>query len=285
MLRSATVLNRLMVARGPLFVRAGMKGGMWNAAAPSQVRAFSFSGPKLARINKNNDISNVEEASTPTQERVSEFDALTPHARTYLSRVYANSAAGVATMAAGCSVMMFTPLGMSVPFWAPMVASIVPLVALSMGYGKTQGTKLAMFHSFAGLTGMGLAPIVAFAKFGGVLVPALGLTGATFAGFTSAALLAPKGSSIKMQGPLFAGLIGLVGMQIFNIFWPTPLFTQLSMYGGLALFSLMVAADTGAMIEKANAGINDVVGDSINVVLNLVNIFTRMVQILSGRDN
>eukprot|EP00659_Diplonema_papillatum_P021462 gene21462-33015_t len=275
-----------MTARGALFVRSSVKSGAWApAAAPVQMRAFSCSGARLMRTNRNDDLSNVSQSTSPSQERASEYDALTPHARKYLARVYGNSAAGVATMSAGACVMMFTPLGAAVPYWAPMVASLAPLIGLSMGYGKTQGTKLAMFHAFTGLTGMGLAPIVAFAKYGGVLAPALGLTGATFAGFTSAALLAPKGSSIKMQGPLFAGLIGLVGMQIFNLFWPTPLFTQLSMYGGLALFSLFVAADTGAMIEKANAGINDVVGDSINVVLNLVNIFTRMVRILSGRDD
>eukprot|EP01059_Diplonema_ambulator_P015019 TRINITY_DN260_c0_g1_i1.p2 TRINITY_DN260_c0_g1~~TRINITY_DN260_c0_g1_i1.p2 ORF type:complete len:265 (+),score=55.43 TRINITY_DN260_c0_g1_i1:69-863(+) len=243
---------------------------------------FNTTGSKLARFEQPKNVSRVNEEQQVVQR--SEYDALTPEARRYLGRVYGVTASGLATLAAGSAVMMFTPMGVAIPFWAPFAASLVPLFGLSMGYGKTQATRLTMFHSFAGLTGMSLTPVVAAAKFGGVLAPAVGLTMATYAGFSAAALLAPAGSSVKMQGPLMAGLLGLIGVQLLSFFYPTPLGTQLMMYGGLAIFSLLVASDTGAMIERANAGTTDIVMDAVNGLLNIVNIFTRMVHILRGDE-
>eukprot|EP01064_Diplonema_japonicum_P036946 TRINITY_DN8502_c0_g1_i1.p1 TRINITY_DN8502_c0_g1~~TRINITY_DN8502_c0_g1_i1.p1 ORF type:complete len:292 (+),score=116.13 TRINITY_DN8502_c0_g1_i1:58-876(+) len=265
-----------------MFLGAGMRTAPVAASmlcGRQQRSFFSASSQKMARFEKPKEMQAVEQQQQQVAQR-SEYDALTPEARRYLGRVYGVTASGMVTLTAGSCAMLFTPLGLAVPYWAPMVASLVPMIGLSMGYGKTQGRKLGMFHSFTGLTGMGLVPVVAAAKFGGVLAPAVGLTMATYAGFSAAALMAPAGSSVKMQGPLIAGLLGLIGVQLVSLFYPTPLATQLIMYGGLAIFSLLVASDTGAMIERANAGQTDVVMDAINGVLNLVNIFVRMVHML-----
>ena len=217
------------------------------------------------------------------QEKQSEYDALTPHARKYLTRVYGNTAAGMFTAGAGTSLMLFTPLGATIPIWACGLASFIPLGALMMGAAKTQPARIALYHSFAGLMGMGAAGAVGLATVSGVLLPAVGLTGATFAGFSAAALLAPKGSAMKMQGPLMAGMFGLIGMQLFSFFVaPTPMMHQMMMYGGLAIFSLFIASDTSNMIEKANQGAEDITGDSINMLINIMQTFSYIVRILTG---
>ena len=258
---------------------------------PQQARPYSRTTPCLGRrvvasgepapsaptVQATEQSHQVQEAP-----RASEYDALTPVARNHLVRVYGNTAAGMASAVAGTSLMLFTPLGAAIPLWAPSLLSFVPLLGM-MSQKGSPGARLGMFHSFATLLGMGAAHVAGSAAATGVLLPAVGLTGATFAGFTAAAMMAPAGSAVKMQGPLMAGLFGLIGVQLFSMFVaPTVLTHQLMMYAGLTVFSLFIASDTSRMIENANAGILDVVGDSTTMLLNIVNTFTFIVRILQG---
>jgi FtsH-binding integral membrane protein len=191
-------------------------------------------------------------------------------------------AAGVGVAAMGSSLMMFTPLCKTVPFWVPMVGAFVPLLWLSFAPPANPNLKLALFFSFCFLEGMAIAPIVAVSAAKGVLFSALFLTFAVFAGFTAAAFLAPQGRLLAFQGPLFALLIGFLGLSFLNMFWPSKFAHSILLYGGLALFSALVAVDTQNMIERARCGMGDHVQDAISLFINMLNIFVRISQILRG---
>lgn len=131
---------------------------------------------------------------------------------------------------------------------------------------------------------MAIAPLVLMTSMKGVLVTSLVLTAAVFGGFSAAAYLSPRASLVAWQGPLFGALIGLVAISLLNIFFPSTIAHSLILYGGLALFSAMVAVDTQAMIERARCGAGDYVQDAMQMFLNVINIFVRIAQIMSSMD-
>jgi FtsH-binding integral membrane protein len=142
--------------------------------------------------------------------------------------------------------------------------------------------KLGLFFSFTFLSGMGIAPVVYASMAKGVLGTALVLTGAVFFGFSAAAYLSPRASLVAFQGPLIGMLFGMMAVSILNIFYPTAFAHSLILYGGLALFSMFIAVDTQAMIERARCGAGDHVQDAVQMFLNVINIFVRIAQMLKG---
>ncbi|RHW67046.1 Inhibitor of apoptosis-promoting Bax1 [Trypanosoma brucei equiperdum] len=132
--------------------------------------------------------------------------------------------------------------------------------------------------------GKALAPLIASSMAKGVLGTAIVLTGAVFCGFSAGAYLAPRASLLALQGPLFGMLLGMVAISVLNLFYPTAFVHSIILYGGLALFSVMVSVDTQAMIERARCGAGDVVQDALQMFMNVVNIFVRIAQILGSGD-
>mmetsp|Transcript_52431 Transcript_52431/g.161420 ORF Transcript_52431/g.161420 Transcript_52431/m.161420 type:complete len:272 (-) Transcript_52431:67-882(-) len=208
--------------------------------------------------------------------------ALTPQVRQHMLRVYNLLALGVGSAGVGSAAMMLTPLGKMIPYWLPMVGGFVPLLWLMWAPPASVQARLALFFAFTTLEGMTLAPLIKATMLKGVLGSALVLTAAIFVGFSAAALAAPRASMLALQGPLFGMLIGMVAISILNIFYPTAFAHSIVLYGGLAIFSLFVAVDTQAMIERASCGANDHVGDALQMFLNVVNIFVRIASILRG---
>jgi FtsH-binding integral membrane protein len=178
--------------------------------------------------------------------------------------------------------MMLTPLGKAIPYWLPMIGGFVPLLWLMFKPPASVQGRLALFFAFTTLEGMTLAPLIKVTMAKGVLGSALVLTGAVFLGFSAAALAAPRASMLALQGPLFGMLLGMIAISILNMFYPTAFAHSIVLYGGLAIFSLFVAVDTQAMIERAACGSTDHVGDALQMFLNVINIFVRIAQILRG---
>ena len=207
-------------------------------------------------------------------------DSLTPHVRQHLTRVYNLLGVGIATAAVGSAMMFLTPLGKVIPYWLPAIGGFVPLLWLMWAPPRNPQVKLALFLVFTLLEGMAIAPIVYATMAKGVLGTALVLTGAVVFGFSAAAYLSPRASLVAFQGPLYGMLIGLVAVSLLNMFYPTAFAHSLILYGGLALFSVFVAVDTQAMIERARCGAGDHVQDALQMFLNVINIFVRIAQIL-----
>ena len=207
-------------------------------------------------------------------------DPLPPHVRQHLIRVYNLLALSVACAACGSGLMIFTGLGKAIPFWLPMVAGFVPLLWLNFKPPASSQARTALLLTFALIEGMALAPVVKMSAAAGVLGSALVLTAAVFGGFSAASFLAPRASLIALQGPMFGMLMGMMAISLLNMFYPTAFAHSLILYGGLALFSVFIAVDTQAMIERARCGVSDPAQDALGMFLNVVNIFVRIAQIL-----
>ena len=118
-----------------------------------------------------------------------------------------------------------------------------------------------------------------------LLLPmALGASGGIFAGATAFSLFAPEGRMLSLGGPLFGGLMVLVGAGLLGMFYPHPVLQSISLYGGLALFTVYVAYDTQMVLDDYKNGEADAVQHSLQLFLNFVNIFKRVLIMFMDRD-
>ncbi|KAG5477773.1 hypothetical protein LSCM1_05071 [Leishmania martiniquensis] len=240
---------------------------------------------QLMRVQGRDDIrSQNSPMNWPGSSGSNQADSLTPFVRQHLARVYTLLGCACLTAGLGSFLMVATPMGRAIPYWFPMVGGFVPLLWLSYAPPANPSLKLCLFFSFALLEGMAIAPLVLMTSMKGVLATSIVLTAAVFGGFSAAAYLSPRASLLAWQGPLFGALIGMVALSLLNVFYPTALAHSLILYGGLALFSVMVAVDTQAMIERARCGAGDHVQDAMQMFLNVVNIFMRIAQIMGSMD-
>jgi len=139
--------------------------------------------------------------------------------------------------------------------------------------------------------GIGIAPLVAASAPGVVFAAALG-TSAIFGGFTLAALKARRKQMLMLGGVLMGGLLvvfccGLAGLilPLLGVTNPAILgaLYNINLYLGLGVFSLFIAYDTQNMIEMYKAGNDDHVSPALNLFLNIINIFIRLLQIFGRR--
>eukprot|EP00758_Cryptobia_borreli_P013776 Tbor_TRINITY_DN5866_c1_g1::TRINITY_DN5866_c1_g1_i1::g.7270::m.7270 len=238
---------------------------------------FTKSNISLIRIGNTSFTSTaVQEGSGPSGNE----DVITPQVRQHLIKVYSLLGLCIGVAAVGSSMMILTPLGKAIPFWAPMALSFIPMIWLYFKPPANPNARVALLLSFAVLEGMALGPLVKATAYSGVLGTALVLTGAVFLGFSASAFLAPRASMLALQGPLLGMLMGMVAISLLNIIYPTAFAHSIILYGGLALFSVLVAVDTQAMIERARCGGSDPALDAMGMFLNVINIFVRIAQIL-----
>lgn len=307
----AAAVRRAAVSAAPMPMFLGrtstgfMLPSVTTAASSMSAVMRDYSTTQLARVRaRGTDTSSttssssssssnyVQYESTPPQSwggssngsSESAADSLTPHVRQHLARVYTLLGAGCISCGVGSMLMFLTPLGKAIPYWLPMFGGFIPLLWLSFAPPQNKALKLGLFFTFTTLEGMALAPIIKATMVKGVLGSAVVLTAAVFGGFSAAAYLAPRASMLALQGPLYGMLIGMVAISLLNMFYPTAFAHSLILYGGLALFSVMVSVDTQAMIERARCGAGDHVQDALQMFLNVINIFVRIAQILRSMD-
>ena len=111
----------------------------------------------------------------------------------------------------------------------------------------------------------------------------LGLGGA----ITLAAYLAPDRSFLAWQGPLMAALTSISIASCVALFFPGSAFAygvdRASLYGGLAIFSMLLASSTQRLMEEAETQYEedfDPINSSMSIYLDGMNIFIRILRIM-----
>lgn len=104
---------------------------------------------------------------------------------------------------------------------------------------------------------------------------------------TFVAYIAPDESFLKYQGPLLAGLTTISLASLAALFFPNTAFAygadRLSLYGGLAIFTGLLAVDTQAIISRAKKE-NDAQFDPIDNARDLywdtLSVFLRILRMI-----
>ena len=156
------------------------------------------------------------------EERGRQMDSLDDSGvRSHLTKVYATLGGTIGVSAFGSLGAMTIP-GMMMSPLIPGLASLVPLFWLYRTTPDTHSEPFrgALLGSFALLSGMSTAPLIAMAtSMNPMLVPmALGATTGMFGIMTLGAMVAPKGAALRMGPALFGGMIVIFGCGIGGMF-------------------------------------------------------------------
>lgn len=148
--------------------------------------------------------------------------------------------------------------------------------------------KIVSFASLAFSMGLIISPIVMIAG-PAIFAQAAGISLAVTAGSSLYAMRAKPGTFLPYKSVAYGALTGLVGISLGALF--TGMFTgmtdlsyflhSIDLYGGLVLFTVLNAIDTQVAIERYKERNPDHLDCSVNLMLNTLNIFIRVLEILA----
>jgi FtsH-binding integral membrane protein len=150
----------------------------------------------------------------------------------------------------------------------------------------TQENSLMKHLYFAGFnicTSFTLLPIIYVSELLAIR-DAFILTSGVMGGMGLVALNSKDDAFLGMGGVLGAGLGGLIAIGIANIFLQSHALYQVSVFGGLALFTALTLYDMKTIQAHAKANpYFDPMAQSLKVYLDFINIFVRLLSILNDR--
>ena len=105
-----------------------------------------------------------------------------------------------------------------------------------------------------------------------------------FAAFSGAALVAPDGHYLFLGGTLMSGLSALFWLGLLNIFFQSQLIFQVYLWAGLLLFCGFIVWDTQMIIEKKRRGDSDFISHSVELFIDFIQVFRKIVIILMQKE-
>jgi len=221
-------------------------------------------------------------------------DPFLAEATSRIAHAYGYVAGGLGVTALTAMSVRRTPFAYRLMSMNPWVFTGVSFVGL---IGSMIGTQMVDFHDnpllkhacfvgFTGAMGLSLVPLTVIA--GPVLGKAAMATGAIVGSLSTIAACAPNESFLWMGGVCGIGLGAVVAAGFAGMIFPgSALLYNVSVYGGLGVFSLLMLYDTQRLIEHSKRDVamgarSDPINASMGIYMNTINIFVRMVTILSN---
>ena len=200
---------------------------------------------------------------------------MNPAVQSRVQNALAYFGGGLALTGASIALFRHTALAYANPFllFIPTIGALIGTQFLNY---HTQGPlKHLAWGTFCGLEGLALAPLINMAGMP-IIFNAIAATGAMMGGLAAYAYNSPTNDFLSWQGGLTVGLCGLLGVGLVNMFWPSPLLTTLSLYGGLMLFGGFVLYDTQKLVHNASHKPSwDPINESIGIYLDAIIIFQK----------
>eukprot|EP00049_Salpingoeca_infusionum_P004891 m.85096 g.85096 ORF g.85096 m.85096 type:complete len:330 (+) comp12775_c0_seq1:481-1470(+) len=146
--------------------------------------------------------------------------------------------------------------------------------------------KFGGLLAFNAVMGLVVSPLVALG--GPLLLKAACITGGIVGSLAFVAANSPSDQFLTWAGPLSMGLGAVFVASLGSMFFPAvPMLHNISLYGGLVLFSGFMLYDSSKLIDHcktAPEGQFDPVSNSLNIYMDALNIFIRIATILSGSN-
>jgi len=202
--------------------------------------------------------------------------------QTHLTQVYTTLAISLFFAALGAVFFLRFQIAGLLPF----LGSIGAIFWLSIVPKSELGKRTAILCTIAFLCGMNIGPLLqqVIQINPAIITSAFLGTVCIFACFSASAYFATRRSYLFLGGLLGSALSTMLLLNLLNIFMRSMFVFNMMLYLGLLVFCAYVMFDTQLIIEKASSGEYDVVWDSLELFLDFVNIFVRLVIILS-KDN
>ncbi|XP_047739838.1 bax inhibitor 1-like [Hyalella azteca] len=206
--------------------------------------------------------------------------------RKHLKNVYATVTITSICAAAGGFAHLYSSI-----IGAGLLTGIGSLVLMLMLLGTPQSPKntplrLAYLAGFGFLSGTNLGPLLQMAIIvePTIIMEALLGTAIVFACFSLAALYSPRGKYLYLGGTLISILSTLFFLSLVNLFFSSRLLFQANLYIGLAVMCGFVVYDTQLIIEKKRLGNDDFIMHGMELFIDFMAIFKRILVILTDKE-
>uniref|UniRef100_A0A2P2HVW9 Bax inhibitor 1-like n=2 Tax=Hirondellea gigas TaxID=1518452 RepID=A0A2P2HVW9_9CRUS len=213
-------------------------------------------------------------------------DNIEPPVRKHLKNVYASvTMAAICAAAGGYAHLYSSLIGAGLLTGLGALGTMLALMATPHN-GKNQITRLSLLAVFGFLSGTNLGPLLQMAIIvnPAVIMEALLGTAVVFACFSLAALYAPRGQYLYLGGSLMSLLSTLCWMSLFNLFIGSRLIFQAHLYLSLAVMCAFVVFDTQLIIEKKRLGNDDYIMHGLELFIDFISIFRKLLIILTDKD-
>jgi FtsH-binding integral membrane protein len=151
---------------------------------------------------------------------------------------------------------------------------------------KNLPMRFGFLTGFAFLMGLTLGPLLDMAAHVAPhLIPtAFLLTSAIFVSLSLCATLTKRREFLYLGGALFSALSIMALLRLVNIFVRSEALFDLNLYGGLLVFCGFVLFDTQLIIEKRRNGDDDFVWHAVDLFIDALDIFVRILIILTKKE-
>lgn len=229
--------------------------------------------------------------TTNTTNMPSSVGAYSSETRSRLLSTYGHVAGGLASTALIAGALFRAGIAHRLQRVSPMIGLFGGL-ALTIGtmigtqaidYHQSPVMKHVMWTAFNGAIALSLCPLGIMG--GALLYRAALATGAIMGSLSLVAATAPSDQFLSWGGPLSIGLGVVFAASIGQFFFPaSSLLYNVTLYGGLGVFSLFTLYDTQVLLARVNDHSQqfDPVNASMGLYMDTINIFIRMVMIMGG---
>jgi len=218
-------------------------------------------------------------------EKAFKFDHLEKDVQKHLKNVYSTLVIGIIASVAGAYAHVFHIFQTGL---LSFFLSFGLLFAILFTEHKRENVlmRLGFFTGFGFVTGMNLGPLISAVSSidPSILPTALIATALIFISFTLSALFNRSRSYLYMGGILLSALNILTVMSLFNMFVGSKVVMSTELYLGLIVFCLFVLFDTQLIVEKRRSGDTDFIWHSLDLFVDIISIFRRIMMILGKRN-
>lgn len=211
-----------------------------------------------------------------------------PSVRQHLKNVYACLTASTLAAAFGAYAHLYTntlQAGFLTTFGA--IGLFIALMATPDENGKNLHLRLGYLLGFTFLSGVGMGPLLEHVIMvdPSIVVTALVSTALVFVSFTICSLLSERGKWLYLGSILMSYINVMLLLSLANLFFGFTIVFQAQLYLGLAAMCGFVLYDTQIIIEKRRMGSTDFVSHSLDLFIDFIGIFKRLLIILTQKVN
>jgi len=147
--------------------------------------------------------------------------------------------------------------------------------------------RFSILMGFSFLTGVSLGPHLKHAiDLDPTIVPTAFLaTSLIFACFSLCSLLCDDGRFLALGGTLMSGITWMLLLSLVYMFTGVQMLFTIHVYLGLGLMCGFVLYDTQMIIEKRRRGNDDFIGHTLDLFIDFIGIFRRLLVILSDKKD
>ncbi|XP_076368423.1 putative Bax inhibitor 1 isoform X2 [Tachypleus tridentatus] len=206
--------------------------------------------------------------------------------RQHLRNVYSCVALSTFVAAAGGYVHVTTELIQGGILSSLISFAFLTVLATTTYNGKNTTIRLRFLLAFAFCAGLSLGPLLdIIIMINPKVIPSGFLaTSVIFICFSLSSILSEQGKWLFIGGSLFSLLSTVALMHLVNMIIGSTFLFQVNLYIGLIVICGFILYDTQMIIEKKRSGENDFIWHSVDLFLDFIGLFRKLLVILTQKD-